>query len=83
MRKKIAIEPTLSDVKAYLSEEGYDVVSMSPGQHTLGSMDSYDAIVVSGVNTNVFGMSDTETKAVVINADGLTPPQVARRLSQL
>ena len=83
MKRKIAIEPALSNVKDYLTDEGYDVESMNLSGRSLSDLSDYDAIVVSGVNTNLFGMSDTDTKAVVINADGLTPTEVADRLDDI
>lgn len=81
MKGKIAIEPALSNVKDYLTGKGYVVENMD--LHSKRSLNTYDAIVVSGVNTNLLGMSDTDTKAVVINADGLTPSQVASRLDEI
>lgn len=83
MKRRIAIEPALSNIKDYLTDEGYDVQSMSINGRTLSDLSGFDAVVVSGVNTNLFGMSDTDTKAVVINADGLTPPEVADRLDDI
>jgi hypothetical protein len=46
-------------------------------------MKKYDAVVVSGMNTNLLGMSDTNTKAAVINADGKTPEQVAGEINRI
>lgn len=80
MKGKIAIEPALGNVKRYLAREGYDVEDMQPGKQPAQNLNAYDAIVVTGMNTNLLGIQDTETKAVVINADGLTPPEVAKRI---
>ena len=77
MKGKIAIEPALSNVKSYLTENGYDVVSMT------SDLRGYDAIVVTGLSKNLLGIQDTETKAVVINADGLTPQEIANRLNDI
>jgi Uncharacterised protein family (UPF0180). len=81
MKDKIAIEPAISNVKNYLAEKGYTVESMS--EQSPKDLHGYDAVVVSGMNTNLLGMQDTQTKAVVINADGLSPEQVAERLNDI
>ena len=83
MKGKIAIEPTLTNVKEYLSNEGYIIESMSPSEGSLNNLKAYDAIVVTGLNTNLLGVQDSETKTVVINADGLTHPEVAKRLDEI
>ena len=77
MKGKIAIEPALSNVKSYLTENGYDVVSMT------SDLRGYDAIVVTGLSKNLLGIQNTDTKAVVINADGLTPQEIANRLNDI
>ena len=46
--------------------------------HT-ASLNAYDAIVDTGLNTKLLGIQDNETKAVVINAKGLTPSEVAKK----
>jgi precorrin-6B methylase 1 len=81
MKGKIAIEPALSNVKSYLSGIGYNVENISAAGST--NLRGYDAIVVTGLNKNLAGINDTETKAVVINADGLTPQEVARELDRI
>jgi hypothetical protein len=47
------------------------------------NLNGFDAIVVTGLNTNLSGIQDTGAKAVVINANGLSPEEVARRLSEI
>ena len=78
---RIAIEPALTNVKSYLSQKGYTVESMS--EQSQKDLSGYDAVVVSGMNENLLGMQDTQTKAVVINADGLSAEEVAKRLSDI
>lgn len=82
MNGKIAIEPNLTNVKDYLNEKGYSVESVRFGDSSKNLQD-YDAIVVTGQNSNFLGYEDTGTKAVVIKADGLTPEQVENELSQI
>jgi len=81
MNGKIAIEPSLTNVKSYLDQKGYTVDSIHFGDASKNLHD-YDAIVVTGQNSNFLGYEDTQTKAVIINADGLTPEQVASALNQ-
>lgn len=80
MNSKIAIEPNLTTVKNYLTDKGYDVESIKFNESS-NNLENYDAIVVSGLSTNFLGVQDTETQAVVINADGLTPEEVAKQLN--
>jgi hypothetical protein len=81
MKGKIAIEPALTNVKNYLSGEGYTVESMNIGGSV--NLNGYDAVVVTGLNKNLAGIHDTDTKAIVINADGLTPQEVAQELDRV
>lgn len=72
----IAIEPNLTPIKDYLSSKGLNVESVDFDKKAAGSGGKYDAYVVSGMKTNIMGMQDISTKAVVINAAGLTAEQV-------
>ncbi len=75
--RRVAIERNLSNVKAYLEEQGYTVESL---ENNKDKIDSFDAIVVSGQNSNFLGMHDTFTKGTVVYAKGLTPEDVHREL---
>ena len=77
MKGKIAIEPALTTVKDYLSGKGYNVETMNPNGVSSNVLNGYDAIVVTGLSTNLLGIQDADYKAVVISAAGLTPPKVA------
>ena len=76
---RIAIEPALSNIKDYLSGMGYEVETIDVNKE-VGSLRGYDAVVVTGLSTNLLGMSNTRAKAPVINADGLTPEEVAGKI---
>lgn len=76
---RIAIEPALSNVKDYLSGMGYNMVDIDVNKEA-GSLRGFDAIVVTGLSTNLLGMSNTRAKARVINADGLTPEEIADKI---
>jgi len=83
MTGKIAVEPNLTPIKDYLRGKGYRVESIDLNEKSPKYLNSFDAIVVTGLNTDFLGAEDTKTKAMVINADGLSPEDVASRLSLL
>lgn len=74
----IAVEPNLSNVIELLETEGYDVVSLDKS-----SIDTADAIVVSGADINLMNMQDTLTEVPVINAAGKTPEDILEELDRL
>jgi len=83
MTQTIAVEPNLTPVKNFLSSKGYQVESINFNEATAKfPSDRFDAFVVTGLNTNFMGIHDTNTKAVVIDAGGLTPEQVYSELMQ-
>jgi hypothetical protein len=75
--KRVAVEANLSNVREYLSQQGYDCCDLHA--QNLNGQD-LAAIVISGADQNVMGISDTTTKAPVINAHGLRPEEVAQRI---
>jgi len=74
--KRVAVEQSLTPVKEYLSKQGFDVVDLNQ------QMNQVEAVVISGQDKDVMGMQDMNTKAAVINANGLTPEEVAQFLNQ-
>lgn len=82
MKGKIAIEPGLEPVKDYLVRKGYAVDSLGWNEKTAAKLGRYDYVVVNGLDQNLLGTQDTATKAVVVDADGLTPEQVEERLQK-
>lgn len=79
--KKIGVEFGLTNVADFLKNEGYLVEILSESiDDNISKIDGLDAIVASGMNTDMLGMSDTETKAPVINAEGLTPQEIKSRI---
>lgn len=81
--KKIGVEKGLSNVAGYLIKEGYSVEALSESiDDNISKLRGLDAIVTSGHNTDMLGISNTETKAPVINAKGLTPEEVKNKIEQ-
>ncbi|MFZ5968156.1 MAG: YkuS family protein [Bacillota bacterium] len=75
--KKVAVERGLENIKSFLSTKGYTVTDLDSIRTNL---DSVDAIVVSGQDTNFLGMQDTTTRTAVINAKGMSAEDVHSRL---
>ncbi len=80
MKGKIAIEYNLTPVKDYLTGKGYNVECININEQSSTKLQSYDTIVVTGQNSNFLGVHNTETSAVIINADGLSPEEVAKKI---
>lgn len=81
MNGKIAVEHDLTPIKDYLSGKGYNVECINlDNQQSSANLQNYDAIVVTGQNSDFLGMHHTSTKAAVINADGLTPEDIANEI---
>jgi Uncharacterised protein family (UPF0180). len=80
MKGKIAVENELTPVKDYLSGKGYSVDCIDFHNQSPAKLKNYDAIVVTGLNSDYLGNQATKTSAVVINADGMTPEDIAKEL---
>lgn len=78
MKLKIAIEPGLTPVSDFLESKGCSVEKLSNNNKS----SNVDAYVVTGMNNNLMGIGTTETKAVVIDASGLTAEQVYNVLKE-
>ncbi|MCY6369092.1 YkuS family protein [Clostridium ganghwense] len=79
--KKIAVEKQLSNIKNYLSNEGYSVEEIDKNiKNTTSSFDKFDAVVLTGQSINMLGMEDTLTSTPTINAEGLTQEEVKRQI---
>jgi len=79
-KRIIGVEENLTPVKDYLTSKGYSVESININKEFTENMQKYDALVVRGMNNNFLGISDTNTKAVVIDAKGMTAEQVYNEL---
>jgi galactitol-specific phosphotransferase system IIB component len=81
--KKIGVEKGLDNVAEFLTNEGYSVQMLSESiDDNISKLDGLDAIVAAGYNTNMLGYSDTETRAPVVNASGLSPQEVKDMLDR-
>ncbi|HZK56724.1 MAG TPA: YkuS family protein [Clostridia bacterium] len=81
--KRVGIEEGLTNVANFLTDEGYSVKQLSGSMdENLSSLRNFDAIVISGLNTNMFGYDNVKTNAPIIDADGLTPQEVKNMIDR-
>jgi hypothetical protein len=75
--KKVAVERDLSRIGDYLKNEGYNIQQLDTNmKYNTSFLNSFDAVVLSGVSDDVMGMQDTVTSTPIINADGMTVEQI-------
>jgi hypothetical protein len=77
--KRVAIEQNLEPIQQYLQQQGYQCEQLNQQN---ASAQGYSAIIISGADRNLMGIENATTQAPVINADGMTPQDVAQRLQQ-
>lgn len=73
---KIGVEQSLTNVQSALRDKGHDVVALKQATDVNGC----DCCVVSGVDSNVMGMQDTNFKGSVIEASGLSADEVCQQV---
>ncbi|GAA0125617.1 MULTISPECIES: YkuS family protein [Clostridium] len=79
--KKVAVQKGLNPVKSFLNQEGYTVREFDgTKENTSKFLNKFDAVIVTGENENFMGIEDTEVKAQMINADGMTPQEIKNQL---
>lgn len=76
MKKKVAIEKDLQNVKDVFIKEGYMVDEIDNNQTDKLQGNDYEAIIVSGGSINFLGDETTSTSSPVINAEGLSPQEI-------
>ncbi|MFX3619176.1 MAG: YkuS family protein [Sporolactobacillus sp.] len=74
----IGVEESITDVVDELKGKGYRIVPLKEITDAKGC----DVCVVSGLDTNVFGIKDTTIKGSVIEVSGLTAEEVCRRVEE-
>ena len=71
--KKVGIEASFSNVKRYLEDRDCTVdVLDKKNKESRRALDRFDAVVVTGLDSNLMGMEDTLTNTRIINAQGKT-----------
>jgi hypothetical protein len=75
--KKVGIEKPLSNVKRYLESMDCSVEVLDDNnKESQKALDKFDAIVVSGSDSNFMGMEDVVTNTKVISAQGKTEDEI-------
>ncbi|HHX73366.1 MAG TPA: YkuS family protein [Firmicutes bacterium] len=73
MQKIIAVEESLTPIRKYLENKGYQVVGLHSGREA-------DAMVISGGDENMLGMQTVVHNVPVIDARGMRPEDVLRAI---
>lgn len=81
-KKRVAVENTMGNIRQYLSEKGYEVVQLDPHTQTGIELKNCDAVVISGMDDNLMGMTTIQTESPVINAKGMSARQVIEELER-
>lgn len=80
--KKVGIEASLSNVKRYLEDRDCIVeVLDQKNKESRRALDRFDAVVVTGLDSNLMGMEDTMTNTRIINAEGKTENEIYNEIS--
>lgn len=75
--KHIAVEKGLGNISDYLSDYGYEIYEIDAAQKdNKDFIVGFDAVVLTGLNTNFIGVQDTYGNAPIIEAKGLSPKDV-------
>lgn len=75
--KKVGIEKPLSNVKRYLESKDCSVELLeSNNKESQRALNKFDAIVVTGADSNLMGMQDVMTTTNVISAQGKTEDEI-------
>lgn len=74
---RIGVTPELSNVKEALREMGHEVMDIRSEQDAAGC----DSVVISGMDQNMMGMSQTVTEGSVINAEGASVEDICQMIN--
>ncbi|QFT88689.1 hypothetical protein FIU87_08540 [Bacillus sp. THAF10] len=73
---KIGVEQSLSDVQQALQAKGYEVVPLTNENDAKGC----DCCIVTGIDNNLMGISNSVTAGSVIEASGMTADQICQQV---
>ncbi|MFD9627070.1 YkuS family protein [Peribacillus muralis] len=73
---RIGVEESLTNIQEALREKGFDVVEIKQEVDAK----NLDCCVVTGMESNVMGISDPSIKASIIDANGLTADEVCNKV---
>ncbi|MDK8642557.1 YkuS family protein [Niallia taxi] len=75
---RIGVEQALTNISEALREKGHEIVDLKQESDAQGC----DCCVVSGIDSNVMGMQDTQMQGSVIEANGLSADEVCQQVEQ-
>lgn len=75
---RIGVEQALTNISEALREKGHEIVDLKQESDAKGC----DCCVVSGIDSNVMGMQDTQMQGSVIEANGLSADEVCQQVEQ-
>lgn len=75
---RIAVEPSLTDVKDALMQMGHDVVDLNTEDDAAYS----DCCIISGQDKDVMGIANTVIAGPVINAQGNSADEISQMVEQ-
>lgn len=73
---KIGVEHSLTDVQQALQQKGHQIIQLHSEQDAQGC----DCCIITGMDSNVMGMSDRSIDGPVIEASGLTAEEICRQV---
>jgi len=76
---KVGVEQSLSNISEALRGKGHDVVELKQESDLQGC----DCCVVTGLDSNVMGMQDTQMQGSVIEANGLSADEVCSQVEKM
>lgn len=82
MRKRVAVERTISAIGDHLAEQGFEVDWVDMSELKPKDLHNYGAIVISGQDSNLLGREDIWTETPVITAEGKTPAEITEMVRE-
>ncbi|AZB42640.1 YkuS family protein [Bacillus sp. FJAT-42376] len=73
---RIGVEQSLTNVEEALKSMGYDVVQIRSEEDA----QNCDCCVVTGLDNNIMGISNTVTEGSVIEASGLSAEEICQQV---
>jgi galactitol-specific phosphotransferase system IIB component len=81
--KNIAVQKGLKHVSEHLTNAGYKVFEFDTRQKASKDfLDGFDAVVMTGMNDNIMGIEDTNTKVPFVEARGMTPQEIQQTIER-
>jgi len=75
---RIGVEQSLTNISEALREKGHEIIDLKQESDA----QNCDCCVISGIDSNVMGMQDTQMQGSVIEANGLSADEVCQQVEQ-